>query len=176
MRIGILALQGDVVEHCSLLRSLGVETVEVRTVGELGLVDGLVIPGGESTTLLKLMSRIGFDTVLVEKVKKGFPVFGTCAGLIVLSSLGLIDISFVRNGYGRQSESFEASIDGMHVAFIRAPIVKRVGKGVDVLHSHDGKTVCCKSGNVLVASFHPEVFSSKQLHKLFVGIVKDTLK
>jgi pyridoxal 5'-phosphate synthase pdxT subunit len=173
MNIGVLALQGDVSEHLSVLKSLGTYCSEVRTGKELVLVDALIIPGGESTTLSKLLSRIGLDKEIIERVKKGMPVFGTCAGLILLARYGLIDVTVERNAYGRQLDSFEAEVRDSRVAFIRAPKITSVDDTVEILSVYDGNVVFCKQKNVLVSSFHPEVFGSGCFHGLFLDMVKE---
>ena len=175
MNIGVLALQGDISEHLSVLKKLGAYGSEVRTGKELVLVDALVIPGGESTTLQKLLSRSGLDKEIVSRVKSGMPVFGTCAGLILLSKYGLIDVSVERNAYGRQLDSFETEIKGSKVAFIRAPKITSVGDTVEILSVYDGNIVFCKQKNVLACSFHPEVFGETVFHEMFLDMVKDSL-
>jgi 5'-phosphate synthase pdxT subunit len=192
MRIGVLALQGDFALHAKALRRCGVEPVEVRKPEQLSDVDGLIIPGGESTTLLKLMHEWGFVPALEEFHAAGKPIFGTCAGLIVTArevtnphqfSLGLIDVAVERNAYGRQRESFEtdgaASLDGRSVpiemVFIRAPRIRRVGPGVETLATHGGEPVMARQGSVLVATFHPELTDDPTVHRYFcrmVGVAK----
>jgi len=187
VRIGVLALQGDVREHLEMVSSCNAEAVEVRTAEELDNVDGLIMPGGESTTLGKLMERIGLDKEIIRKVRRGMPVFGTCAGMILLSkkiigsdsrSYNLIDIDVKRNDYGRQIESFE---DNIHIKglkrpvnawFIRAPVIHRHGKGVEILAELNNKAVMAMQKNVLVASFHPELGHDKRIHKMFVKIAE----
>lgn len=189
VRIGVLALQGDFALHAKALEKCGVEAVEVRKPSELDEVDGLIIPGGESTTLLKLMDAWDFAPALEKFHGRGRPIFGTCAGLIVLArevesprqfSLGLIDVTVERNAYGRQRESFEASgvvkLDGsrttpLEMVFIRAPRIRRVGSGVEVLAEHGGEPVMAKEGRVLVATFHPELTDSTVVHQYFCDLV-----
>jgi 5'-phosphate synthase pdxT subunit len=188
MRIGVLALQGDFARHGKALAACGAESVEVRKPEDLAGVDGLVIPGGESTTLLKLMDAWGFVPALEKFHDAGKPIFGTCAGLIVLArdvenprqfSLGLIDVAVERNAYGRQRESFEAAgaatLDGrptpVEMVFIRAPRIRRVGPGVESLAEHGGETVLARQGNVLVATFHPELTADPTIHRYFRGMV-----
>ena len=190
IHVGVLALQGAFARHVSALQSCGVEASEVRTAQQLAAVDALVIPGGESTTISKLLVSQGLDGPLAERLDGGMPAFGTCAGMILLAteildgrpdqlSFGCIDLSVRRNGYGRQIASFETDLeisclDGAEVeapfraVFIRAPKVERVGADVEVLASVDGDPVLCRSGSVLVASFHPELTDDVRLHQLFI--------
>ena len=189
MRIGVLALQGDFALHVKALERCGVEAVEVRKPEQLAGVDGLVIPGGESTTLLKLMDEWQFVPALGEFHAAGKPMFGTCAGLILLArdvqhprqfSLGLIDVDVERNAYGRQRESFEAHgtavLDGtptpIEMMFIRAPRIRRVGEGVEVLARQGGDPVMARQGTVLVATFHPEVTGEQGVHRYFCEMVR----
>jgi 5'-phosphate synthase pdxT subunit len=189
MRIGVLALQGDFGLHARALEKCGVEAVEVRKPLELDEVDGLVMPGGESTTLLKLMDAWGFVPALEKFHSEGKPIFGTCAGLIILArevespkqfSLGLIDVTVERNAYGRQRESFEAhgtaKLDGqaipLEMFFIRAPRIRRVGPGVEVLAEHGGEPVMARQDRVLVATFHPELTDTTTVHQYFCDLVR----
>jgi pyridoxal 5'-phosphate synthase pdxT subunit len=189
MRIGVLALQGDFALHARALEKCGVEAVEVRKPLELDVVDGLIMPGGESTTLLKLMDAGGFVPALKKFHDSGKPIFGTCAGLIILArevesprqfSLGLIDLTVERNAYGRQRESFEAfgvaRLDAapipLEMIFIRAPRIKQVGPGVQVLAEHGGEPVMARQGQVLVATFHPELTDSTAVHRYFCDLVR----
>jgi pyridoxal 5'-phosphate synthase pdxT subunit len=189
MRIGVLALQGDFALHAKALQRCGAEAVEVRKPEQLHDVDGLVIPGGESTTLLKLMNEWGFVPALEKFHAGGKPIFGTCAGLIVTArdvtnppqpSLGLIDVGVERNAYGRQRESFEtggtATLDGRRVpiemVFIRAPRIRRVGPGVETLAAHGDEPVMARQGSVLVATFHPELTDDPTVHRYFCQMVK----
>jgi 5'-phosphate synthase pdxT subunit len=184
-KVGVLALQGAFREHCRALADVGLEPVEVRQAGELAGLEGLVIPGGESTTMSKLMVAYGLETPIRELHAAGAPVFGTCAGMILLAtevldgrddqrSFGAIDLAVRRNAFGRQRESFEADLDvdgidgTFHAVFIRAPFVERTGAGVDVLAEVDGHPVLCRSGPVLVSSFHPELGHDRRLHRLFL--------
>ena len=188
VRIGVLALQGDFALHARALEKCGVEAIEVRNPSELDEVEGLIIPGGESTTLLKLMDAGNFVPALEKFHGAGKPIFGTCAGLIILArevesprqfSLGLIDLTVERNAYGRQRESFEASgvarLDGesitLEMVFIRAPRIKRVGPGVQVLAEHGGEPVMAREGRVLVATFHPELTDGTTVHRYFCDLV-----
>ncbi len=189
MRIGVLALQGDFGLHARALEKCGVEAVEVRKPPELDEVDGLVMPGGESTTLLKLMDAWDFVPALEKFHNEGKPIFGTCAGLIILArevespkqfSLGLIDVTVERNAYGRQRESFEAhgtaKLDGqaipLEMFFIRAPRIRRVGPGVEVLAEHGGEPVMARQDRVLVATFHPELTDTTTVHQYFCDLVR----
>ena len=189
MRIGVLALQGDFALHARALEKCGVEAVEVRKPLELDEVDGLIMPGGESTTLLKLMDAWDFVPALEKFHNEGKPIFGTCAGLIILArevespkqfSLGLIDVTVERNAYGRQRESFEAhgtaKLDGQATAlemfFIRAPRIRRVGPGVEVLAEYGGEPVMARQDRVLVATFHPELTDNTTVHQYFCDMVR----
>ena len=180
--VGVLALQGAFAAHAAILESLGAATIQVRTIEQLGSVDALVLPGGESTTMSMLLERSGMLEPLRERLVGGLPVFGTCAGLILLSAeirdgrddqhaLGLIDLTVARNGYGRQIDSFEADLDvvgldgSFHAVFIRAPRVERAGPDVEVLASVDGDPVLCRQGSVLVAGFHPELSDDARIHQ-----------
>ena len=188
MKIGVLALQGDFALHGKALERCGVQAVEVRKPEQLADLDGLVVPGGESTTLLKLMDEWQFVPALEKFHAAGKPMFGTCAGLILLArevdnprqfSLGFIDVDVERNAYGRQRESFEARgtavLDGASVPiemmFIRAPRIRRVGEGVDVLARQGGDPVMAQQGTVLVATFHPEVTGEGAVHRYFCEMV-----
>jgi 5'-phosphate synthase pdxT subunit len=187
--IGILALQGDFEAHRTLLEErLGVRTVLVRTADELRSVDGLILPGGESTTVGKLLDRFGLDDVIRERAEQGMPVFGTCAGLILLAHeiegsdqprLGLLDVTVARNAFGRQVESFEADIpvpalgsDAVRGVFIRAPYVKEAGPGVEALGTYEDKIVAVRQGGVLGFAFHPELTDDARMHALFVEMVR----
>jgi len=189
MRIGVLALQGDFALHAKALQRCGADAVEVRKPEQLHDLDGLIIPGGESTTLLKLMNEWGFVPALEKFHAAGKPIFGTCAGLIVTArdvtnppqlSLGLIDVGVERNAYGRQRESFEtggtATLDGRRVpiemVFIRAPRIRRVGPGVETLAAHGDEPVMARQGSVLVATFHPELTDDTTVHRYFCQMVK----
>ena len=189
MRIGVLALQGDFALHAKALQRCGADAMEVRKPEQLHDVDGLIIHGGESTTLLKLMNEWGFVPALEKFHAAGKPIFGTCAGLIVTArdvtnppqlSLGLIDVGVERNAYGRQRESFEtggtATLDGRRVpiemVFIRAPRIRRVGPGVETLAAHGDEPVMARQGSVLVATFHPELTDDPTVHRYFCEMVK----
>ena len=187
MRVGVFALQGDVREHILMLKALGVEAREVRNKADLDQVDGLVLPGGESTTISKLIDIFEMRQHLKDFISAGKPVYGTCAGMILLAndvldaasgqrSLGAIDVSVRRNAFGSQLDSFETELlfDEIpaRVAFIRAPIVERVGPGVEVLSKlQDGTVVAIRKGNILATSFHPEITGDKTVHKYFLNMV-----
>lgn len=190
VRVGVLALQGDFALHRQALAKCGVETVEVRKPEELEDLDGLVIPGGESTTLLKLMDAWGFVPALEKFHAADTPIFGTCAGLILLArdvesprqfSLGFIDVGVERNAYGRQRESFATpgtvNLGGtpapLEMVFIRAPRIRRLGPAVDTLATHGGEAVMAREGNVLVATFHPELTDDPAVHQYFCAMVKE---
>lgn len=178
LRIGVLALQGNFREHVKMLQRLGAETVEVRKPDELDGLDGLVIPGGESTTFMRLMRLYGLDQAIAR-----FPgaVFGTCAGMIVLDGahLGLVDLTVRRNAFGRQVASFEADLavederEPMRAVFIRAPWIEELGPDVEVLAELDGRAVLAREGRFLVASFHPELTDDTRLHERFLTMAKE---
>jgi len=176
--IGVLAVQGNFREHAAMLRRLGAKVVEVRKPEQLEGLDGLVIPGGESTTFMRLMRLYGLDEA-VRRFEQ--PVFGTCAGMIVLDRehLGLVDLVVDRNAYGRQVASFEADLrlrdddKPLRGVFIRAPCVRDHGDGVEVLAEHDGEPVLLRQGRFLVASFHPELTEDTRVHELFLDQVRE---
>ncbi|MEV4507184.1 pyridoxal 5'-phosphate synthase glutaminase subunit PdxT [Streptomyces klenkii] len=188
--IGVLALQGDVREHLVALASADALARPVRRPEELAEVDGLVIPGGESTTMSKLAVAFGMLEPLRERVRAGMPVYGTCAGMIMLAdklldgredqeTLGGIDMIVRRNAFGRQNESFEATVDMAGIeggpvegVFIRAPWVESIGAAAEVIATHDGHTVAVRQGNVLATSFHPELTGDHRVHALFVDMVR----
>lgn len=181
-RVGVLALQGDFEAHCKALRNLGAEASEVRTLSELEAVDGLVIPGGESTTMLKLLDLENMFEPL-KRFGASKPIFGTCAGAILLArhvtnpqqpSLGLMDIEVQRNAYGRQIDSRIVHIagegfDDLEAVFIRAPIIRATGAGVKVLARYQGDAVLAEEGRHMVATFHPELTADSRIHKLFLS-------
>lgn len=185
MRIGVLALQGAFAEHAARLSSLGAETFEIRKAADLdGRFDGLVIPGGESTTMTKLLHDLGLFEILRERISGGLPVMGTCAGLIVLARrveggvpcLATMDITAVRNAYGRQLGSFEtvasfAGVGEVPMTFIRAPCVRDPGEGVAVLAEVDGRIVAVRQGNQLALAFHPELDADTRIHEFFLAMV-----
>jgi 5'-phosphate synthase pdxT subunit len=190
VKVGVLALQGASARHSTMLARLGVQGVPVRTPDRLEDVDALVIPGGESTTISKLLESSGLFDPLAARLEAGFPVFGTCAGMIVLAdkildgrddqrSFAAIDAEVRRNAFGRQVDSFEADLDvagldgePFRAVFIRAPVVERIGPEVEVLARVSGRPVLCRQNRVLVAAFHPELGDDPRLHELFLAEVK----
>jgi 5'-phosphate synthase pdxT subunit len=178
MRIGVLAVQGNFREHAAMLRRLGVDAVEVRKPEQLHDLDGLVIPGGESTTFMRLMRLYGLDGAV-----RGFggAILGTCAGMIVLdrNHLGLVDVEVERNAWGRQVHSFEADLDvegdtrPLRGVFIRAPWIEEAGPDVEILAEHDGHPVLARQGRVLVAAFHPELTDDTRVHERFLQLVEE---
>jgi 5'-phosphate synthase pdxT subunit len=185
-KIGVLALQGDSREHVAVLAELGAHPVEVRQGQDLAGIDGIVIPGGESTTMALLLDSSELRRPLAERLAAGMPALGTCAGMIMLArevldgrpgqeGFGVIDLSVRRNGFGRQVDSFEADVampmlgpEPVHAVFIRAPVVERAGAGVELLGHVDGRPVACRQGSVVVTSFHPELSGDLRLHDLFL--------
>ncbi|MEW6547273.1 MAG: pyridoxal 5'-phosphate synthase glutaminase subunit PdxT [Bacillota bacterium] len=190
MKIGVLDLQGAVSEHVRSLEKAGAEAVRVKKVGHLAGLDGLVIPGGESTTIGRLMDEYGFLDALRAMGSDGFPIFGTCAGMILLARdiarseqprLGLMDASVERNGFGRQRESFEADLeipvlgdDPFRAVFIRAPYASQVGEGVQVLARLGERIVLYRQGKLLAAAFHPELTEDTRLHSYFLRLAAGT--
>lgn len=189
--IGVLALQGDVAEHESMLARVGAEPVAVKRAEQLETVDGLIIPGGESTAIGKLLRRFELLCPLQRRIAEGFPVYGTCAGMILLAgeiedagtdqpAIGGMDITVRRNAFGRQRESFETDLnvpaigeEPLHAVFIRAPLIERLGDEVEELASlPDGRTVAARQGNLLVSSFHPELTDDTRMHRYFVELVR----
>ena len=183
--VGVLALQGAFEIHRQRLTTLGVDAPLVRTASDLASVDAVVLPGGESTTMSRLLTTSGLFDVLKGRLADGMPVFGTCAGMILCATevhdarpdqrgFDLIDLTVRRNGYGRQLDSFEVDLDVVgldapfHAVFIRAPLVERIGADVEVLAVHDGVPVLVRSGRCTVAAFHPELTDDTRLHRLFV--------
>jgi len=183
--VGVLALQGAFASHEAVFESLGVRSLQVRTPEDLGQVDALVLPGGESTTISQLLESSELFEPVKKSVHEGMPVFGTCAGMILLSkkildgradqlSFGAIDIEVQRNAYGRQIDSFEADIEvktfstPFHAVFIRAPRISKLGSGVTVLAELDKDVVLARQNNVMVASFHPELSRDDRVHQLFL--------
>jgi pyridoxal 5'-phosphate synthase pdxT subunit len=177
-RIGVLAVQGNFREHAAMLRGLGADVIEVRKPEQLEDLDGLVIPGGESTTITRLMRLYGIENAIRTF---GRPILGTCAGLIVLGRdhLGLLDVGVERNAYGRQVASFEADLElagderPLRGVFIRAPRVEQVGDDVEVLGELDGEPVLLRQGRLLVATFHPELTDDTRVHEMFLDAVRE---
>ena len=178
LTIGVLAVQGNFREHAAMLRRLGAEAVEVRKPEQLEGLDGLVIPGGESTAFTRLMRLYGLDEAIREFDR---PVFGTCAGMIVLdrNHLGLVDVDVRRNAFGRQVASFETDLElpgggpPLRAVFIRAPWIEDAGPEVEVLAEHDGHPVLARQGRFLVAAFHPELTDDTRLHERFIELVRE---
>jgi len=191
MQIGVLALQGAFAAHSDCLTSIGVQSIEVRNPEQLKSVDALLMPGGESSTMSQLLESSGLFDPISSRIADGMPVFGTCAGMILLASeildgrsdqrsFSAIDISVRRNAFGRQVDSFEAtiksSVGDFHGVFIRAPRIERVGDEVEVLGSINDEPVLVRQGNVLAASFHPELSNDARLHEYFVSITANRKK
>ncbi len=191
MQVGVLALQGAFAAHSECLTSIGVQSVEVRTPEQLSSVDALLMPGGESSTMSQLLESSGLFDPIAARIADGMPVFGTCAGMILLASeildgrsdqrsFSAIDISVRRNAFGRQVDSFEATINSsvgdFHGIFIRAPRIERVGEEVEVLGSINNEPVLVRQGNVLAASFHPELSNDARLHEYFVSLTANKKK
>ena len=187
-RAGVLGLQGDFIEHLRTLREMGVEAIDVRRPEQLDEVEALIVPGGESTTIGKLAAQSGIIPKLRERVAAGMPVWGTCAGAIFLAKevpahphplAGLMDITVERNAFGRQVDSFERDIaipaigpEPFHAVFIRAPLISRVGPGVEVMASlDDGTVVAARQGRLMATSFHPELTPDTRLHRHFLSLV-----
>jgi 5'-phosphate synthase pdxT subunit len=186
-KVGVLALQGAAGRHADALAALGAAPVEVRTPDDLVGVEALVLPGGESTTISRLLDTSGLFDPVAERLAAGMPALGTCAGMILLAadvldgrpdqrSFAAIDVAVRRNAFGRQVDSFEAELEvdgldgaGFPAVFIRAPVVERVGEGVEVLAEVDGRPVLCRQGAVTVAAFHPELSGDLRLHRRFVS-------
>lgn len=185
MKVGVLALQGAFREHIVSLEALGVRAVAVRLTDQLSDCDGLIIPGGESTAIGKLMETYGFYDAVARRHEEGMAIWGTCAGAILIArnvldalpgqrTLGLMDITIRRNAYGRQVDSFEAplDVDGLREpftgVFIRAPWIETVGDGVEVLSRHDRRIVATRQGDLMATSFHPELTGDPRIHRLFV--------
>jgi 5'-phosphate synthase pdxT subunit len=180
VKVGVLAVQGNFREHAAMLRLLGADVVEVRKPEQLDGLDGLVLPGGESTTFMRLMRLYGLDEAV--RTFSG-AVFGTCAGMIVLdrNHLGLVDLEVERNAWGRQVHSFEADLDlagdaePLRGVFIRAPWIENAGPDVEVLAEHEGHPVLARQGRFLVASFHPELTDDTRVHERFLQLVQEEL-
>lgn len=193
MNIGVLALQGAFREHKRVLATLGVNAVEVRLPADLAGLNGLILPGGESTTICRLMTDFGLWQPIREFHKRGGALWGTCAGAILLArdvegvspnlgeqpSLDLLDITIRRNAFGRQVDSFDVPLqikglpEPFPAVFIRAPVIERVGVGVEVLAEHEGNVVLARAGRVMASSFHPELSGDSRLHELFLALVAE---
>lgn len=188
MKIGVLALQGAVAEHIRSIERAGAEAIPVKRVEQLGDIDGLIIPGGESTTIGKLMRKYDFMDAIRSFSSQGKPIFGTCAGLIVLAKriqgdeeahLKLMDITVARNAFGRQRESFETDLkvvgidEPVRAVFIRAPLILEVGEGVEVLSTYNDEIVTARQGHLLAASYHPELTDDYRLHAYFIEMVRE---
>lgn len=190
MKVGILALQGDVREHISILKKLNAEAVSVKMPEDLEDIDALIIPGGESTTMGFLMKKYGLDKKIKEKYSQGMPIYGTCAGAILLAKnivesrqpkLALIDIEIERNAYGRQNESFEANLEIKEIGdfkgvFIRAPIIKKIYNGAEILAEHNKFPVMIKQDNILITTFHPELTNDSRIHDYFLSMAEEYKK
>jgi pyridoxal 5'-phosphate synthase pdxT subunit len=189
MKIGILAVQGDFEAHAAMLARMGVEHVFVRTPRDLEGVDAVILPGGESTTQLKFLVEEGLDKILREHAERGGAIFGTCAGAILLArevrnpeqpSLGLADIAVARNGYGRQlasevrQQATSLSPAPIEMVFIRAPVIERTGPNVEILASSEGQPVLVRQGNILIATFHPELTSDVTVHEYFLRMARES--
>lgn len=189
MKIGVLGFQGAIIEHLQHIEKLGHEAVVVRYPQELEEIQGIILPGGESTTIGKLLVRTGMMEPLREKIKEGLPVWGTCAGMILLAKelvndsvthLAVMDIAVRRNAYGTQIDSFdtlvsipEVSENQLPLVFIRAPYIERIGKTVKVLCQIDGHVVAAQEGNMLVTSFHPELTDDSTFHEYFISMCRN---
>ena len=189
LKIGVLSLQGDFNEHIEMPKKCNINAVEVRMPEDLKNIDGLIIPGGESTAIGNLMQRYGLDKAIVKKHKEGLAIYGTCAGAILLSKniigsnqprLNLLDISVKRNNYGRQIESFEAELNLEKIGkfkgvFIRAPVIEKLNDEVKVLSKLSNDPVLIQQKNILASTFHPELTNDKRVHEYFVRMVKNSL-
>jgi pyridoxal 5'-phosphate synthase pdxT subunit len=188
VKVGVIGVQGDVREHVRALEAAGAGATIVKHRDEVDGVDALVLPGGESTTIGKLLDRFGLLEPLAERARGGTPLYGTCAGMILMATeivgdqdaphrLAVMDIAVRRNGYGRQIDSFEGDLDvagldsPLRAVFIRAPVVERTGPAVEVLAWHDGVPVIVRQGRLLASSFHPEMTHDARVHELFLGMV-----
>ncbi|MBU0615026.1 MAG: pyridoxal 5'-phosphate synthase glutaminase subunit PdxT [Nanoarchaeota archaeon] len=183
MKVGVLALQGSFKDHVEMLKKCNVEPIEVRLPRDTEDIEALIIPGGESTTIIKLLIEYQLDIIIKQRHSEGMPIYGTCAGAIVLAkeivgskqpTLGLMDISVKRNAYGRQIESFEAMIDIEKIGkfpgiFIRAPIIEATSNGAKVIATLENKAVMVEQGNILVSTFHPELTDDVRVHKYFLS-------
>lgn len=189
VKIGVLALQGAVREHVKSLEAPNTEVVIIKRVEQLNDLDGLVFPGGESTTMRRLVNKYGFFQPLRDFAEAGKPIFGTCAGLILMAEriegsdeeghLQLMDMKVERNAFGRQRESFETTLvvdqvaDDVEAVFIRAPLISETGESIDILAEYEGEIVAAKQDHLLACSFHPELTDDSRLHQFFVKMVKE---
>lgn len=190
MKIGVLGLQGDVREHLSALEDAGASPTVVKRPEDVTSVDGLVLPGGESTTIGKLLDRFGLLEPIVKRANAGMPLYGTCAGLILMAGtilgdedaphrLGVLDVGVRRNAYGSQADSFECDLDiagfdePYRAVFIRAPLIEEVGEGVEIVATREGAPVLVRQGRLLASSFHPEMTGDTRVHELFVRMAGD---
>ena len=191
-KIAVVALQGDFEKHLAMLTRLGVDAYPARLPQEIAEADGIILPGGESTTIGKLMARYGIDTAIKTAAENGTPIYGTCAGLILLASriasgteerrgqptLGLLDATVARNAFGRQVDSFEAALDvpalgeePLRAVFIRAPYILESGPSVETLATYEGKAVFVRQGSILGSAFHPELTDDDRAHRLFLSLI-----
>lgn len=189
MKIGVLCLQGAFIEHINILNILGVETFEIRQKKDIQKnCDGIILPGGESTTMGKLLKELNIFDILLEKINNKIPIFGTCAGLLLLSKkidndyrthLATLDVVAKRNAYGRQISSFSTTSKfnnkEIPMTFIRAPYIEKVGENVNILSIVDGKIVAVRQDNQLATAFHPELTSCYEVHNYFINMIKDTM-
>lgn len=186
MKIGVLALQGAVSEHISMLKTLGVDAIPVKSKKDFDNINGLIIPGGESTTMGRIITKFNLDEVLKEKIENGLPVYGTCAGMILLAkrienyeqfSLDVLDITVVRNAFGRQTDSMEIDLEvkgldaPFHAIFIRAPVAKDLGKDVISLAEVEEGSVFVRQNNIFASAFHPELGKDPRIHKMFIEYI-----
>lgn len=189
MKVGVLALQGAFREHCEMLEQVGVQPVEVRKPEQIDEISGLIIPGGESTTIGKLMVEWGFMDKIKQRAAEGMPIYGTCAGMILLAKdivdsnqprLGLMDVSVRRNAFGRQRDSFEADLyveefgqDGpVRAVFIRAPFIEKAAANVEIMATVNEKIVIARQDNIFVTAFHPELTNDNRVHRYFINMIK----
>jgi 5'-phosphate synthase pdxT subunit len=187
IRVGILALQGDVAEHAAAIERSGARPVAVKRLDQLATVDGLIVPGGESTTVMRLLDRAELNEPIVARVRRGMPLWGTCMGMIVTAreiagtdqrTLNVLDVTVRRNAFGRQNESVEVPLhipvlgsEPFPAVFIRAPWIERAGSGVEILAERDGHGVMVRQGNVLGTSFHPELTRDERVHAYFLSMI-----
>ncbi|NCO28197.1 MAG: pyridoxal 5'-phosphate synthase glutaminase subunit PdxT [Caldiserica bacterium CG02_land_8_20_14_3_00_36_38] len=187
MKIGVLALQGDVSEHIKMIELAGANAVPVKTIENIKKIDGLIIPGGESTTIGKLIKNYKLEVIIKERINKGMPVYGTCTGMILLAkkiqrfeqfTFDILDITVVRNAFGRQVDSMEIDLDvkgfdsKFHAIFIRGPVAINLGPDVEVLSSIPEGAVFLRQNNILVSSFHPELGNDIRIHRYFLDMIK----